>query len=179
MPIHTKVTFVLALAAALPSYAVAQNRYIDLSLGYSRPPMEKESLSTSIAYAHQGRWWRLKMAGDMLMSANESDYYMDDGSCRDGSTGRFAESSLCGPEMAFALRLEPALRIPGIGLSFGPGYRLAADTGPYGFAQIEIPSRDRSWAWMLRGSRGENFVQVEAGVAAFFGGASHEEQEQP
>lgn len=131
-------------------------------------------MSVSAAYAHQGRWWRVKTAGDMLMSANESDYYMDDGSCRDGNTGRYASSGLCAPELAFAVRLEAALRIPSTGLSFGPGYRLATDIGPYGFAQFDLPMHDPSWSWMFRGSKGRNFIQLETGVAVFVGRPAQE-----
>jgi hypothetical protein len=163
---------VLFASVVSPAAARTQSTYVDLTGGYSRPPTEKDSFALSLSYARQARWWRVGTTGDLLMSENESSvYYYDGSSCRNGDTGQFASSSLCGPEMAFALRMEAALRIPGTGVSFGPGYRVAVNSGLFGFAQVELPMRNPAWVWVLRGSGGNNFVQVEAGVAYQFGGS--------
>jgi hypothetical protein len=161
--------FALCAALLAPAALRAQNTYVDLTIGYSRPPTEKDSFAMSLSYARQARWWRVGATGDLLMSANESSYYWDGSRCRNGDNGQFASSYLCGPEMDLAVRTEAALRIPGTGISFGPGYRIATDSGPFAFAQVEIPMRDPSWLWLLRGSGGRNFVQIEAGAAIQLG----------
>jgi hypothetical protein len=163
------ISLALCAGAAWSVHGSAQNSYLDFAGGYSRPPTDKDSFAMSLSYARQSRWWRLGLTSDLLMSANESSYYMDGSVCRDGDTGRFADSYLCGPEMDIALRGEAALRIPGTGVSFGPGYRLAVDSGPFGFLQVDLPMHDPSWNWVIRGSGGKNFIQVEAGAAFQFG----------
>jgi hypothetical protein len=160
---------VLCAGAGWPIHGSAQNSYLDFTGGYSRPPTDKDSFAMSLSYARQSRWWRLGATGDLLMSANESSYYMDGSVCRDGDTGRFADSYRCGADLDVALRAEASLRIPGTGVSFGPGYRLAVDSGPFGFLQIDLSMHDPSWNWVIRGNAGENFIQVEAGVAVQFG----------
>jgi hypothetical protein len=124
----------------------------------------------SLLYGIHGRWIGAQTWGDMLLSENtESVYYQDGSVCRNGDTGEFAASSRCGPAVDLAARGELGLRIPGSGLSFGPGFRFGGDRAqPYGYVQYQTGGERGSFL-LMRALGGQSMVQVEVGFGFGWG----------
>jgi hypothetical protein len=162
------LTFAL-LALALPAASQSVSEAAG-SVGFSRPPSGKPSMSISLLYGTHARWLGAQLWGDVLFSENtESVYYQDGSVCRNGDTGEFADSYQCGPAMDLAARGELGLRIPDSGLSFGPGFRVGGDRlQPYGYVQYQSRHETGSF-FLVRALGGRSLIQVEVGFGFGWG----------
>jgi hypothetical protein len=140
------------------------------SLGYLRSDAD-DGVSVSLGLGGlTGRLIGLLIPVDLALVPNRDDRYFTDefgggnSVCRDRETGQTAADSKCSPDIVYAAAAEA-----GVVLVTGPvplyvtgGYRFGSGETAYGALTLafqRLPGRH----WYLRGSAGQEYIQVSVG----------------
>lgn len=154
-----------------------ENARWGVSMGYNRTPVLGIALTGFAAneFRPAGLPLRGNVAVDFLVSDNEdSPYYRTSAyggeeACRDSRDGRPVEDENCIPELDLAGRAElMAVLTRNLGLGAGARIDATSNPNPYGLVRVEVPSRAARSTWFGQLSVGDQFTQVDAGIAIRF-----------
>ena len=147
-----------------------------MSLGYNRTPVLGLALTGFASHALRpaGMPLRGTVALDVLFSEDEnSPYYRTSAysgaeGCHDSRSGTRVEDENCVPAVNLAGRAEVmAVLTPSWGIGAGARLGRTANPDPYGLVRLEMPFRGRH-AWFGQVSAGDDYTQVDAGIAIRF-----------